>query len=57
MREKCVGMRGTGRKARRCRYSRWGLREGQGFPVLILEKRCREEDEGRRRGAFMRGRR
>jgi hypothetical protein len=29
--------------------------EGQGFTVVILEKRCREEDGGGRRGAFMRG--
>jgi hypothetical protein len=34
-----------------------GLREGQGFTVVILEKRCREEDGGGGRGAFMRGQR
>ncbi len=43
------------RKEKQGGACRWGLREGQGFTVVILEKRCREEDGGGGRGAFMRG--
>jgi hypothetical protein len=43
------------RKEKQGGAGRWGLREGQGFTVVILEKRCREEDGVRGKGCIYEG--